>query len=509
MLRKQGRVGEMIVLSRRGFLAAGVIVMIGSMVISPRAEAATMSGSIVLTSDTGVIVLNSPDGNGTTTGITGVGGTWSWAGKTAGLDMGGYNITRNTDPGSITLDLYNGAIYGSITNGGLISTSRDGVPGSIVVTNVSSVALNGISTVCTSDGGSFAVGSVILTGQDGGNLSIGASGIQTYYNRSGTAGLGGVVSLQRFNRVTISGSIGTWAAWSLGGAVSIGTPAKPIGGPISVARDIATFTGSDYTAKGAPISLFANGPISVGNLTSSICREYLDSQSGASDITVVNKGAFTCGSITNGVDRAAPVTTVSINGTDSSGTFVSGAIDAHRTCYMGGHGSQVAIGNFGSVTINGDVRADVSACYQGPWNGGNFSVSNIPGNITITGSINLSGKAESGWGTPTHGVLSLASTDSKSVITLADLDLSKVSYAVLSPGSKCILKGVLAGFSTGNPNQTQLRLPAGKRIYYYPELAGNAYLLRAKYVLASPDGTPAAGGVLMPYVSPGTVITVK
>jgi hypothetical protein len=40
-------------------------------------------------------------------------------------------------------------------------------------------------------------------------------------------------------------------------------------------------------------------------------------------------------------------------------------------------------------------------------------------------------------------------------------------------------------------------------------LTDNAYLMGGKYALANVDGTPAAGGVLMPYASPGTVVTVK
>jgi hypothetical protein len=427
-----------------------------------------------------------------------------------GFDMGGYYLMNTADTNSLTLDLAGG----SITNGGLIGTTRSATTGNLAITNVSSFAsTNGISTVCQDNNQSgYTAGSVSLIGQANGSLSIGPSGVQAFYTRSGASGMGGAVSIQRFNGVAIGGSIGTWAGNNQGGAISIGTSANPIGGAIAVSGDIAAFTNmvptADQNAKGAPIGLYANGPISVGNLQSVICRENPQGAVAAADITAVGKGAFTAGAITAGLDYNAPLTTVRIDGTDSSGAFLSGTIDVHRTCYKGGAGTQVAISNFSSVAINGDVRANVSLCYQGPWTGGSLTVSNITGDITIHGSVDLRGKAESGYGTATNGNLSL--TTSGGAITLTDLDMSKVSVASFGFGTTGAVTNNLVGFATNwvsgngkavNPyvtTQQMLRVPAGKCLYYSTVAATNAYLAERFYRVADLSGAAGLGGLLAP-----------
>jgi hypothetical protein len=198
----------------------------------------------------------------------------------------------------------------------------------------------------------------------------------------------------------------------------------------------------------------------------------------------------------------------------AGGGLTAGNIDASlgTTAMQSGRAS----GNITIYNVTGDVTiasatatsASTSSTQAGSLRIGydaNDVPSAISGNITVTGSIDLHSTQSASY----NGNLKLTASGAKSVITLASLDLSKVSVAVIAPGSKCILKGDLLGFSTNVTTQTQLRMPAGKRMIYYPGLTNNAYLMGGKYALASVDGTPAAGGVLMPYASPGTVITLK
>ncbi|MBA4386810.1 MAG: hypothetical protein C0404_02445 [Verrucomicrobia bacterium] len=436
-----------------------------------------------------------------------------WTGDGTRLNMGTYYIRNVADGSGFTLDLANG----SITNGGLLGTTQNGQPGSIIATNVSGVDVSGISTVCSNDGAAWTVGSVIVTGQDSGSLNVGPSGVQTYYTRGGNSGRAGDVYLQYFNSVTIGGSVGAWQGQRYSGSISIGTPAHPIGGAITVNGAVATFSGSAEEAQGAPISLYANGPVSVGELRSAISRS-LNAQNAGCAITVSCRGAFNCGGITNGVDRNAALTSVSINGTDSSGAFASGAIDAHRTCFQGGAGTPVSITNFASVTINGDIRTDVSACYQGPWSGGNLTVSNITGNVTIAGSIDLRGARENaGYSLPTHGNLNLSSSKS---VTLSGLDMGKINVAMLDLGTKGTITSNLTSFVTNwvsgggtvaSPyvtTQQMLRVSSGKRLYYNKNASTNSYLDGKTYQLADLAGVAGNGGLLTPTLSKGTVYIV-
>lgn len=443
-----------------------------------------------------------------------------WTGDGQRLNMGGCYIKNIVDANGFTLNMAGGGI----TNGGDISTSRADNTGSITVTNAGSMAVGLISTLIpgayggasgsinvshtnslsasgiltgASGGGYNAIGNITVRGDNSGALTVGANGISS---AKPTDGSGGSILIQNYTAVTVNGSIA--APGNGSGTIAIGSSGNHIGGNIAISGGVSNML-STGSSEGADIGLYANGSVSASDIVAGYSSGWYGNYRSAGSINIVSRGAFTGGSLITGGDRDCPIRSITVDGTDSSGSYVSGGIDGHRSSIAAKHGPAVTIRNYSSVTINGDVRTDVtSATFDGA-NGGNLTVTNgITGDILITGGINLRTVDI----TATNGSLSLATTGR--LITIGSLELTNVSTVVVSPGSKCIVKGDLTGF-TNPATQTQLRLPAGKRMIYYPGRTNNAYLAGAKYVLASPEGTPAAGGVLMPYSSPGTVITLK
>ncbi|MBA4387969.1 MAG: hypothetical protein C0404_08300 [Verrucomicrobia bacterium] len=273
------------------------------------------------------------------------------------------------------------------------------------------------------------------------------------------------------------------------------------------ANNILTYRGAQRDG-GYPASILLNGDIlgtgPVGSClvnSLSAISEYTGDGVWAQNVTVqgykditVADGIYTYNA--TGAGYGGGGASINVAG---AGSFTIGPGGLRSYTGAGGNGGSagsISIATTGgAITVNGPI--DAHGVGQ---SAGNVTLSSV-GDITLNGMLNLSAANK--------GVLSLGASRANSVITLPDLDLGKMQYAVIAPGSKCILKGDLIGFSTNVASQTQLRMPAGKRFYYYPDRTNNAYLAKGKYILADVTGVPANGGVLMPYVSPGTVITVK
>lgn len=442
-----------------------------------------------------------------------------WTGDGTRLNMSGFYIRNVVDTNGFTLNMAGGGI----TNGGDLSTARADNTGSIAITNAGNIAVGMISTLPTTGYGNsgsisishtgsltatglttavniqydYTVGSITLKGGDGGPLNVVANGISSRKNTTPGSSCG-AISIQDYTAVTINGPVLSAPGR---GTIAIGSSLNRIGGPIAISGAIDTVWAVGNL--GADVGLYSSGSVSVAGILAGYSMDSYNSYRPAGAINVSCAGSFTCGGITNGSDRDTAIHAIVVDGTDSSGSYVSGSIDTHKSSGDGVcNGNPVTIRNFSSVTINGGVRTDIAVSDGWNPNGGSFTATNITGDIAITGEINLNG-----YGSGTDGALTLATTGRQ--ITLGSLNLSNVGQAVISPGSKCIVTGDLAGFNTNVTAQTQLRMPTGKRMLYYPGLTNNAYLLGGVYVLANPDGTPASGGTLRPYVSPGTVITLK
>lgn len=182
-----------------------------------------------------------------------------------------------------------------------------------------------------------------------------------------------------------------------------------------------------------------------------------------------------------------------------SGTFTVNKLDNHDagTPVSAPANGTIAVRNYTSVTI-GSVNSHSKKWWT---DAGSLLVTGIVNDITITGDIDLRGE---GWNGPVtvpvrrdgHMDLSGGGT-----ITVNDLNLSNMTYAVFDSGGRSYIEGVLTG-TNGAPASgladigTALRTPAGETVYYKPEK--NPALNGQSFVLASPAGVMGAGGRLKP-----------
>jgi len=189
-------------------------------------------------------------------------------------------------------------------------------------------------------------------------------------------------------------------------------------------------------------------------------------------------------------------------GDGASGTFTANNIETYDR-----NTNLINYGNMGSVTIRGYTAVTIGSVYtycSHYWNyAGSLTITGIVNNINISGDINLLGRGLSG--VFYKGDLRLYAGGS---ITVGNLNLSNLTYAVFDGGGKSYIEGLLTG-SDGNPASglgnigTKLRTPAGKTIYYKPE--ASPALNGQSFVLASPAGVPGEGGLLKPKPK-GTVV---
>jgi hypothetical protein len=136
---------------------------------------------------------------------------------------------------------------------------------------------------------------------------------------------------------------------------------------------------------------------------------------------------------------------------------------------------------------------------------GNLTITNISGNIDITGAINLN----SAKGDNYDGILRLQAGGS---ITVTNLDLSKLRYAAFDGNGTSYITGLLTGTNglpaSGLSNiSTNLRTPSGERIIY---ITGQNPALNGQTItLADLAGAAGAGGKLLPLQPKGTVLLIQ
>lgn len=130
---------------------------------------------------------------------------------------------------------------------------------------------------------------------------------------------------------------------------------------------------------------------------------------------------------------------------------------------------------------------------------GSLSITNISGDITITGIVNCDR-----WGNNAYDGNVMLQCGGR--ISVADLDLVKVGTISFNAGSGIsYVTGALANFT--GANDASLLAPAGHKIYYTPSL--NPGLNQQTYRLRDLQGTSDAGGELAPRPSQGTVFRFR
>jgi autotransporter-associated beta strand protein len=441
--------------------------------------------------------------------LTGSGYVWTF-GDANGLNMAGFTVLNTNDASGFTLDLGGGAL----TNNGTLSTSRGDNTGSIVVTNVSAVTLNSVSTYESLAGVTKVAGSIGLYGADSGALTVASLTTKKLGNDVSRAG---VVTILGFTNVAVSGNIDASApsiGAGYGGGVFIGATNRPIGGSIVIGGDILTGT-ANAKAGGVGVSLYCNNAVQVGNIT--MCPLLWS----YGNLNVVHKGAFTSGNIdcraSGGTGCAA-----TLNGGDQSGpcvvngfidltfgnyglavTMPSLAISNYSRVAIAGPtitsqyrpASAVDAGNITVAYISGSVTmGDISATNaQASYRGGNVSITTSGGNIAV-GVVSLDGNAGSTTNETYDGDLTLSAANGS--ITVGVIDINKVrngSFTSANNSTKNYILGPLLNFPTASPSTSLLSANNSSGVIYYnSSIPANQYLGGSSYALGSGNGTLVA-----------------
>ncbi|MBA4387587.1 MAG: hypothetical protein C0404_06370 [Verrucomicrobia bacterium] len=470
-------------------LIASLLVLVDAWQVS--AAEVTMSGNVLPPAALGSIT---PTGSGRTNDPY----TYAFS-TTNGLDMGTHKIYgNNASNKNVTLDL----------NGGSITATTPAANASI--------DLKGTLANC------YPAGISIV---HAGNIHLGR--IWTASDRQwDTVGAAGSVAIgqdtdgQRVGKVEVSEIL----AYNRG--VYDGNNAGSV--MISSTNDVFVWDGA-----------------AAGDIDTSIASGYYDAGGMPGSVTVKHEGSFRVRTVktTNGTRKFHSGRVVLNGDVMGNGTGGDCQIETLDTRNLGASYNKVAAGD---VAVTGYANVAVSnllACNEGTTdiqNGGVITIA-ASGNISIgssgicayakstyssTGgvaSLVCGGEISIGGGIDlngaTDGALSLVSSNGG--ITLASLDLDRMSTATLSSAQRCEVTGTVANFSTNYTSgagsqsspfvttQTKLRLPAGQRLMYHADVPGNAYLGGVAYRVASPAGVAGAGGVVMKYQSKGTVITIK
>lgn len=487
--------------ARRISLAVVLPFALGCVWTVPAAQV-SMTGDVLPPAALGSI---SPSGSGSTNDPY----TYTFA-TAGGLDMAGWKIYGSAQNNrNVKLNLNGGSIVGtqSGTSFDLSCSTAVDYPADLTIENVGTIRIGKLRTCDSYSSDKFLarVGNVIIgantTGGRAGKVEI-AEILAYSLPRYGTQ-CAGIVSIFSTNDVLI------WDGSTAGDVLTLVGRAGN-GGDVTILHD-GSFRANSIRAgitgdsSGTPGAILADGDVLRDGKSGTFRADAIASQVVSEtipggNVTIRGYSGVTVGSISNysisswAYDgRGGNVAITNISGDIAVGDISTWcAVRSHV-----GHGGDVLMEAGGRVIVTGTIDTHSGA------SGGNVTLSANSG-MTVSGAFDLSS-----YNRGNDGTLSLTTTVASSAITLADLNLGKMSNAVISPGSKCILQGDLIGFNTNVAEQTQLRMPAGRRLYYHPDRPNNLYLARSKYMLAAPDGTPATGGVLMPYASPGTVITIK
>ena len=445
----------------------------------------------------------------------------------AGLDMAGFNLTR-VDGTAITLNLNDGVANGAVTNGGTITTSRNGVTGGVTITNAASVRLYAIDT---HNQGAYGSGAIQLLSVGDVNVTSLVTGLYGGNNSNGC-----ILVHQQGNLFvgSITNTTGTGSSYLNGPTTLIGGGPNAgicsVGSIYAVAGDANDITISNYQAVaiGAggidvhaqptawyPGSIFIRniglGGVTIeGNVAMTNVGGYAHSPSGLV-VTAVLGPVSVLGKIDG--SRVSPSSVLTPCVTISAlGSVSLSAVDLSvRGPYVNGNlaaGSVSIVSATGSVTI-GSISATNNLGNFAGCGGGSVSIQ-CARDLSLTGSVSLASAK-----TNETGVLALKTLGPGSRIVVPNLDCAQFRGAngtntFDAAGGLSFVRGSVVNFATnatagtgtpGNPlvtTQTVLRIPAGQRLYY-PYAAGltNDSLGGYAYRVANAAGTAGAGGVLM------------
>ena len=263
-------------------------------------------------------------------------------------------------------------------------------------------------------------------------------------------------------------------------------------------------------AGSAPITLYSSGDVTIGT-TDAPGEIRTDTVAwDGSDVQINHFGSLVVGTIlmhTEGNRGGGRPGRVVLDGNDRSGDATIGRIVAWNS--RGGASRNrpepMRIANYRNVVIE-----DIDGSYTGDGRRlmGDLNINEgIAGNITITGTLDLGSTHEEDRQNARHrGAARLVC---EGAVTLAQLDLDRVRFVLLSSGSgSSAINGVLANFETAEAKgagtaddpkvsaETRLRVPAGQTVRY---VAGDANAALGGHVwqLRAADGE-AAGGLLKP-----------
>ena len=445
----------------------------------------------------------------------------------AGLNMAGYNLVR-ADGVGITLNLNDGMANGSITNGGTITTSRNGVTGGITITNAASVRLYAIDT---HNQGAYSSGAIQLVGVGDVNVTSLVAALYGGNNLNG-----GILVQQQGNLVvgSITNATGTGSSYLNGPTTLIG--GGPNAGVCSIGSVYAVAgQGNDVTISNYQAVLIGAGGIDVhaqsvayspgsifirniglggvtiaGNVTMTNGGGYAHSPSGLV-VTAVFGPVSVMGKIDGSRVSPSSVLTPCVT-ISATGSVSLAAIDLSvRGPYVSGNwaaGSVSIVSATGSVTVGSIAATNNLGNYPG-CGGGSVSIQSV-GDLTLTGSVSLASAR-----TNETGVLALKAIGAGSRISVQDLDCQQFrsvagTNTIDAAGGESYINGQLLNFTTtatggvgsvANPyltTQTVLRLPAGQKLYYrYSSGATNDYLGGRAYRVADANGNASQGGLLM------------
>jgi hypothetical protein len=345
-------------------------------------------------------------------------------------------------------------------------------------------------------------------------VGTGAVAISTYPG-VGTGWDAGHVTIVNVGNVDMGGidthgaSGSNWNTPAHAGAISIGGSANRAGNiRVSFLR---AYCQPDYTGNGAVITIYGSGDVLV-RTDQGTAGDILTTcwQQSGGDTRIRHDGAF-CARNVHTYTRAGWASSgraghMTFNGdiatNGPSGPFEAAALDSsYKRGSFGNGAGHILITGYEQVHIETNVFTyNNSTANGGNYDAGDVTITNVTGNITIGGRINLNGAM----GSTYDGTLTLRTGD-EGRIYVGDLDLDDVEIALFDSGKgRSYITGVLTSFT--GPYDPKLRTPAGQKIHYDPDL--NPSLNRGTYQLYALDGV-SDGGELSPVPIPGTIILLQ
>jgi hypothetical protein len=294
--------------------------------------------------------------------------------------------------------------------------------------------------------------------------------------------------------------------YSPGGDIKIGTMVSPAG-TVKIAG-LESYSGGPTTGRGlaGDITVYATGDVLIqANSVPADIIAYGSkcfTQPNGGDILITHGGTFVARDINNRgrSDNYASGGPITLTGDSTGSCTIRDVVSTSPT----GDGGNLTIRGYSSVNVRA-IDLWTTSGYSARGYAGHVTITNIAGDIAINGAIDMNSTLSAA----RDGILRLQCNGE---ISVTNLDLTKVRYAVLDAGSISWVNGVLTG-TNGMPVAglddigTALRCPAGQQVRYWkkqnPDLGGDTI------ILADENGTPGAGGRLRAWPFSGLVVTFK